>query len=77
MLSSAKQEKRFNEINPKIDKCTKGYKARASATMQKPKAAIVMICDVLATIIPIDYCNDIFNIGLSYALNKLVSIIAD
>ena len=77
MLSSANQEKRFNELNPKIDKCTNGYKARASAIMQKPKAAIAMICDVLATIIPIDYCNDICNIGPSYALNKLVSIIAD
>lgn len=37
MLSSAKQEKRFKEINPKIDRRTNGYKARVSATMNKPK----------------------------------------
>ena len=43
MLSSAKQEKRFQGINPKIDKCTNGYKARISATMHKPDAAIIFL----------------------------------
>ena len=43
MLSSAKQEKRFKEINPKIDKRTNGYKARMSAIMKKPDAALQMI----------------------------------
>ena len=36
MLSSAKQEKRFREINPKIDRRTNGYKARTSATHISP-----------------------------------------
>ena len=43
MLSSAKQEKRLKEINPKIDKRTNGYKTRMSAIMQKPDAALQMI----------------------------------
>lgn len=55
MLSSAKQEKRFREINPKIDKRTNGYKARISATMRKPDAAIALIRDALAAGIPAEY----------------------
>ena len=55
MLSSAKQEKRFQGINPKIDKRTNGYKARISATMHKPDAAIAMIRDALAAGIPAEY----------------------
>lgn len=55
MLSSAKQEKRFKEANPKIDKRTNGYKARVSATMRKPDAAIAMIRDALAAGIPAEY----------------------
>lgn len=55
MLSSAKQEKRFREANPKIDKRTNGYKARMSATMHKPDAAIAMIRDALAAGIPAEY----------------------
>ena len=47
MLSSAKQEKRFKEINPKIDKRTNGYKARKSAVMRKPDAALEMIAGAL------------------------------
>ncbi len=47
MLSSAKQEKRFKEINPKIDKRTNGYKARMSAVMKKPEAALKMIRSAL------------------------------
>ena len=47
MLSSAKQEKRFKEINPKIDKRTNGYKARMSAIMKKPDAALQMIRSAL------------------------------
>ncbi len=55
MLSSAKQEKRFREINPKIDRRTNGYKARTSATMHKPDAAIAMVHDALAAGIPAEY----------------------
>lgn len=55
MLSSAKQEKRFQEINPQIDKRTNGYKARISAIMHKPDAAIEMIRDVLAAGVPAEY----------------------
>lgn len=55
MLSSSKQEKRFQGINPKIDKRTNGYKARISATMHKPDAAIAMIRDALAAGIPAEY----------------------
>ena len=47
MLSSAKQEKRLKEINPKIDKRTNGYKARQSAIVQKPYAAMQMIKSAL------------------------------
>ena len=47
MLSSAKQEKRFKEINPRIDKRTNGYKARVAAMMQKPDAALQMIRSAL------------------------------
>ena len=47
MLSSANQEKRFKEINPKIDKRTNGYKARMSAIMKKPDAALQMIRSIL------------------------------
>lgn len=47
MLSSAKQEKRFKEINPKIDKRTNGYKARMSAIMRKPDAALQMVQSAL------------------------------
>ena len=47
MLSSAKQEKRFKEIDPKIDKRTNGYKARMSAIMRKPDAALQMIRSAL------------------------------
>ena len=47
MLSSAKQEKRFKEINPQIDKRTNGYKARMSAVMKKTDAALQMIRSVL------------------------------
>ena len=47
MLSSAKKEKRFKEIDPKIDRRTSGYKARKAATMRKPDAAIEMINGVL------------------------------
>ena len=49
MLSSAKQEKRFNEINPNIDKRTNGYKARMSAIMKKPDAALQMIKSAIDT----------------------------
>lgn len=42
MLSSAKQEKRFKEINPEIDRSTNGYKARTAAIIQKPDAAITL-----------------------------------
>lgn len=55
MLSSAKQEKRFKEANPRIDKRTNGYKARISAVMHKPDAAIAMIHDALAAGIPAEY----------------------
>jgi len=55
MLSSARQEKRFKEANPKIDRRTNGYKARVSATMHKPDAAIAMIKDALAAGIPAEY----------------------
>lgn len=55
MLSSARQEKRFKEANPKIDKRTNGYKARISATMHKPDAAISMIKDALAAGVPAEY----------------------
>ena len=52
MLSSAKREKRFKEIDPKIDRRTNGYKARVSATMHKPDAAIAMIREALAAGVP-------------------------
>ncbi len=55
MLSSAKQEKRFKEINPKIDKRTSGYKARVSAIMQKPDAAMKMIRSALDAGIKAEY----------------------
>lgn len=55
MLSSAKQEKRFKEINPKIDRRTNGYKARTAAIMQKPDAAIAMIENALSAGIPAEY----------------------
>lgn len=43
MLSSSKQEKRFKEIDPRIDKRSCGYKARQSAIMHKPDVALDMI----------------------------------
>ena len=55
MLSSAKREKRFKETGPKIDRRTNGYKARVSATMHKPDAAITMIQEALAAGIPAQY----------------------
>ena len=55
MLSSARQEKRFNEPNPKIDRRTNGYKARLSSTMTKPDAAIAMINSALDAGIPAEY----------------------
>lgn len=55
MLSSAKQEKRFKEINPKIDKRTNGYKARMSAIMRKPDAALQMIRSALDAGIHVRY----------------------
>lgn len=55
MLSSTKQEKRFTEINPKIDRRTNGYRARVSATMHKPDAAIAMIREALAAGVPAQY----------------------
>ena len=47
MLSSARQEKRFKEINSRIDKRTNGYKARMAAMMRKPDAALQMIRSAL------------------------------
>lgn len=55
MLSSARREKRFKEINPRIDRRTNGYKARVSATMHKPDAAIAMIREALAAGVPAQY----------------------
>ena len=43
MLSSAKEEKRINEIKDGIDKRTSGYKNRMAAVMNKPDAAIELI----------------------------------
>ena len=47
MLSSAKQEKRFKEVNPRIDKHANGYKARMAAMTRKPDAALQMIRSAL------------------------------
>ena len=55
MLSSAKREKRFKETGPRIDRRTNGYKARVSATMHKPDAAIAMIREALAAGVPAQY----------------------
>jgi hypothetical protein len=55
MLSSAKQENRFCEVNPKIDRRTNGYKARMAAMMQKPDAAIAMIKSALEVGVPAEY----------------------
>lgn len=52
MLSSAKQEKRFNDPDAKIDRRTTGYKARMAAMMQKPDAAIALIESAIAAGIP-------------------------
>lgn len=43
MLSSAKGEKRINDIRKDIDKRTSGYKNRIAAVMNKPDAAIELI----------------------------------
>lgn len=48
MLTSAKQDKRLNDVNPGIDKRTNGYKNRVSAMLQKPDAAIEMIHNALS-----------------------------
>ena len=47
MLSSAKQEKRLNEIKEGIDKRTIGYRNRKNAMMQKTDAAIELIRQAL------------------------------
>lgn len=55
MLSSAKQEKRFSEVNPDIDKRTNGYKTRMSAILKKPDAAMAMIKNALSAGIRAEY----------------------
>ncbi len=47
MLSSAKEEKRINEIREDLDKRTSGYKNRMAAVMKKPDAAIELIRDAI------------------------------
>ena len=55
MLSSAKSDKRLNDINGSIDKRTVGYRNRRAAIMQKPDAALVMIREALDAGILADY----------------------
>lgn len=50
-----KAGKRFKETGPRIDRRTNGYKARVSATMHKPDAAIAMIREALAAGVPAQY----------------------
>ncbi len=55
MLSSAKKEKRLNEIKEGIDKRTIGYRNRINAMMQKTDAAIELIRQALDAGISADY----------------------
>lgn len=55
MLSSAKAEKRLNEMKESIDKRTNGFKNRVAATMPKPEAAMAMIRSALDAGIPAEY----------------------
>lgn len=54
MLSSAKEEKRLNEVRD-MDHRTIGYRNRLAAMMQKPDAAIAMIREALNAGIVADY----------------------
>lgn len=55
MLSSAKAEKRLNEMKESIDKRTNGFRNRVAATMKKPDAAMEIIRSALNAGIPADY----------------------
>ena len=55
MLSSAKKEKRLNEIKDGIDKRTVGYRNRINAMMPKTDAAIELIRQALNAGISADY----------------------
>ena len=55
MLSSAKKEKRLNEIKEGIDKRTVGYRNRINAMMPKTDAAIELIRQALNAGISADY----------------------
>ena len=55
MLSSAKQENRYQEVSDNIDHRTNGYKARKESMLSKTEAAILLIKNALDTGMPADY----------------------
>lgn len=55
LLSSAKEDNRYQDINDDIDKRTNGYKRRTEALLKKPEAAIRLIREALAHGINADY----------------------
>lgn len=55
MLSSAKQENRYQEVSDNIDHRTNGYKARKESMLSKTEAAILLIKNALDTGILADY----------------------
>ena len=55
MLSSAKQENRYQEVSGKVDHRTNGYKARKESLMSKTDAAVLLIRRALDFGIAADY----------------------
>ena len=55
MLSSAKQENRYQEVSSKVDHRTNGYKARKESLMSKTDAAVLLIRRALDFGIAADY----------------------
>ena len=51
-LSSQDKKNRFNEINPKIDKRSCGYKARQQAISSAPKVLVEMLTQVVKAGVP-------------------------